>query len=104
MRATHQLVVADGEVCHLAPAHWHHIKAAVRLPTVHTQRVHRAAEQTAPIRAECYTPEYTHTQMTHTQKTAKESEVSVLLTAEIQPLTDRVQVSLSHTHTHAHAG
>lgn len=53
---THQLVVADSQVCHLAPAHWHHIKAAVGLPAIHTERVHSSTVQTAAIQVKGQTP------------------------------------------------
>jgi hypothetical protein len=35
--SSHQLVIADGQVSHLAPVDKHHIKAALRLPAVDPQ-------------------------------------------------------------------
>lgn len=54
--ATHQLLVADGQVRNFPPAHWHHIEAAVGLPAEDPQRVGGPAVQTAPIGTEEYTP------------------------------------------------
>ena len=49
---THQLVVADGHVGHLAPAHGHHVEAAVGLPAVDPQRVGGPGVQAATVRVE----------------------------------------------------
>lgn len=49
---SHQLVIADGQVGHLAPADEDHVKAALRLPAVDTQRVLAAAVQAAAIGVE----------------------------------------------------
>lgn len=62
-RATHQLLVADHQVGHFAPAHRHHVKAAVWLPAVNPQEVCGAAVQTATIRAEEDTPTTTGTRV-----------------------------------------
>lgn len=59
--ATHQLLVADGEVRHLSPAHRHRVKAAVRFPAEDPQRVRGAAVQAGAIWAKTYTPETTGT-------------------------------------------
>lgn len=34
---THQLVITDGQISHLAPVDKDHIKAALRLPTIDAQ-------------------------------------------------------------------
>lgn len=59
--ATHQLLVADGDVRNLPPAHRHRVEAAVRLPAEDPQRVRGAAVQAGAIWAETYTPETTGT-------------------------------------------
>lgn len=59
--ATHQLLVADGEVGHLSPAHRHRVKAAVRFPAEDPQRVRGAAVQAGAVWAKTYTPETTGT-------------------------------------------
>lgn len=53
---SHQLVIADGQVSHLAPVDKDHIKAALGLPAVDTQRVLAAAVQAAAIGIEEDTP------------------------------------------------
>lgn len=52
MQLSYQLVVADGQVGHLAPADGDHVKAALRLPAVDAQRVLAAAVQAAAIGVE----------------------------------------------------
>lgn len=49
---SHQLVVADGQVGHLAPVDEDHVKAALGLPAVDAQRVLAAAVQAAAIGVE----------------------------------------------------
>lgn len=49
---SHQLVVADGQVGHLAPVDEDHIKAALGLPAVDAQRVLAATVQAAAIGVE----------------------------------------------------
>lgn len=49
---SHQLVVADGQVGHLAPVDEDHIKTALWLPAVDTQRVLAATVQAAAIGVE----------------------------------------------------
>lgn len=49
---SHQLVVADGQVGHLAPMDEDHIKAALGLPAIDAQRVLAATVQAAAIGVE----------------------------------------------------
>lgn len=52
----YQLVVADRQVSYFSPVHQDHIKTALWLPAVHTQRVLEAAVQAAAIWVEEHTP------------------------------------------------
>lgn len=52
----YQLVVADRQVSHFSPVDQDHIKAALWLPAVHTQRILEAAVQAAAVRVEEHTP------------------------------------------------
>lgn len=59
---TYQLLVAERQVGDLPPAHMHHVKAAVRLPAEHPQRVCGATVEAAAVWVEADTPgPHTHT-------------------------------------------
>lgn len=45
----YQLVITDGQISHSAPVDKDHIKAALRLPTIDTQRVLAATVQAAAV-------------------------------------------------------
>lgn len=52
----YQLVVADRQVSYFSPVHQDHIKTALWLPAIDTQRILEAAVQAAAIRVEEHTP------------------------------------------------
>lgn len=54
---THQLVITERQVSHLAPVHGHDIKAPLRLPAVYSQEILAAGIQAAAIRVKEHTPE-----------------------------------------------
>lgn len=54
--AAYQLVVADRQVSYFSPVHQDHIKTALWLPAIHTQRILEAAVQAAAIWVEEHTP------------------------------------------------
>lgn len=100
--ATHQLLVADGEVRHLSPAHRHRVKAAVWFPAEDPQRVRGAAVQAGAIWAKTYTPETTGTgvrgQRSHSSYTLLQRG-KTHLTGVVSPSNEPIIVNFSRSHS-----